>query len=193
MFYVVGLGNPEPKYDGTRHNVGRDFVLAFGGGRDRFSMNSYANALVAHDQDIEWIAPETYMNKSGNTVRFYREKEAATPGQFIVIYDDVDVPIGELKVSVGRGAGGHNGVADVIRVLESKDFIRVRIGIAATSFWTGKARRPEGGAPMTNHVLGKFSAREQVKLRDVQEKARQAINCIVTDGVAVAMSQYNER
>ncbi len=190
MFYVIGLGNPGGTYDGTRHNVGRDFVFAYGGGRENFSHNSYANALVAHAVGIEWVAPETYMNKSGKTVRFYQDKSGLTPEQLVVIYDDVDLPVGEVKVSVGKGAGGHNGVADIINVLESKDFVRIRVGIAPVSFWTGKARRPEAAA-LSRHVLSKFSLREQKKITEVQEKVLTIINTIQTDGVAAAMNQFN--
>ena len=191
MHYVVGLGNPETKYDGTRHNVGRDVVFALAGGRDGFNKHQYANALTAHGGDIEWVAPETYMNKSGETVRFYKDKQGVSPEQFIVVYDDVDLPVGEVKVSVGKGAGGHNGVADIINALGSKDFLRSRIGIASVSFWTGKARRPEGGAPMTRHVLGMFSGKEQKKINEIESRVCNIIHTIQTDGVQIAMNQFN--
>jgi PTH1 family peptidyl-tRNA hydrolase len=191
MFYIVGLGNPGNKYDGTRHNIGRDLVFVYGGGQENFTKHNYAEALVANSGECVWIAPETFMNKSGTSVRFYKEKEGAKPEQFILIYDDVDIPVGEVKVSVGRGAGGHNGVADVIGALGSKDFARIRVGIAPVSFWTGAARRPEGGAPMTRHVLGPFSSRERKKIDEVERKVRTIIDTIVTDGIAAAMNLHN--
>lgn len=191
MFYVVGLGNPEQKYDGTRHNVGRDFVFDFGGGRSEFSHNNYANALTSRDGEVEWVAPETYMNKSGDSVRFFVEKQEANAEEFVIVYDDVDLPVGEVKVSVSRGAGGHNGVSDIIKALGSKDFARIRVGIAPVSFWTGQARRPQGGAPMTRHVLGKFSSKEAKKIEEVKSKVTDIIKTIQTDGVEVAMNKFN--
>lgn len=191
MYYIVGLGNPEAKYDGTRHNVGRDFVFSYGGGRDQFQKHNYANALTARSGDVEWVAPETYMNKSGETVRFYKDKEGMTAEELIVMYDDVDLPVGDVKVSVGKGAGGHNGVADIINALGSKDFVRIRVGISPVSFWTGKTKRPEGGVSMTKHVLGKFSGREQKKIEEVEGKVKEIINTVIADGVQKAMNQYN--
>lgn len=193
MFYILGLGNPESKYDGTRHNVGRDFVRVLAG-ESGWDTSKHANAQyvwgTVAETDVEWLLPETYMNKSGDTARYVAEKHGATPQQFVVLYDDVDLAIGELKVSVGKGDGGHNGIKSIIGALKSKDFVRIRVGVAPKSFWTGKARRPEAAA-LSRHVLGKFSSGEQKKLADVRDKVEQVLETVVKDGVEIAMNQFN--
>ncbi len=154
MFYIVGLGNPGDKYKQTRHNVGRMMVEALkeDGSFSDWTKSKHANALYAHGEvgggPAELILPETFMNKSGETVRYVVEKHEAKPEDFIVVHDDIDLPFGELKTGVGRGAGGNNGVESIIKHLGSKDFVRVRVGIAPRSFWTGEVKRPQGGGPL---------------------------------------------
>lgn len=192
MFYILGLGNPEEKYDNTRHNVGRDFVRDLAG--VEFQKSKHANALYAWGtvagEEVEWLLPETYMNKSGDTARYVAEKHGAKPADFIVLYDDVDLAIGEMKVSVGRGDGGHNGIKSLIQALKSKDFVRIRIGVAPKSFWTGKARRPEAAA-LSRHVLGKFTSGEQKKLAVVRDEVEKALEMIVGEGTQKAMNRFN--
>ena len=193
MYYILGLGNPGKQYDGTRHNVGRDLVSAVAG-EVSWQKSKHANAHYAHglvaSTEVKWLLPDTFMNKSGDTARYVQQKHGATPEQFIVVYDDVDLAIGEFKVSTGRGDGGHNGIKSLIGALKSKDFIRIRVGVARTSFWTGKARRPEGAA-LPRHVLGPFSSSERKKLTTMQDSISQALTVIVRDGVQAAMNQYN--
>ncbi|MCA9363913.1 aminoacyl-tRNA hydrolase, partial [Candidatus Kaiserbacteria bacterium] len=178
MWYVIGLGNPGDKYAGTRHNIGRDtlLVLRDEGSFGAWEFHKYAMAQSAKGElggeTVELVLPETFMNKSGDTVRYLVEKEGARAGQCVVVYDDVDLPFGEVKVSVGRGAGGHNGVQSIIDALGSREFVRVRIGIAGKSFWTGKVRRPKAGAPLTRHVLGMFSSSEREKLPTLYTEVR---------------------
>lgn len=194
MFYIVGLGNPGEKYENTRHNVGRIVVRAMAG-EVSWEKSKHANALYAWGEiagtEVGWILPETFMNKSGDTIRYVVKKHEANPGQIIVIYDDVDLALGEIKLSKGRGDGGHNGIKSIIGALGTKEFMRVRVGIAPKSFWTGKVRRPAGGAPMTRHVLGRFSRGEEKVLAEVNETVAGAIKSILTDGIEKAMNHYN--
>jgi len=194
MHYIVGLGNLGDKYQGTRHNIGWTVLDYFIEREElpkliesaQFS-GSLSQGMVL-TEEVKILFPNTYMNNSGSAVsKFVSKKEI---GKLLVVHDDVDLPVGEVKVSWGRGAGGHNGVASIIDSLGSKDFGRVRVGIAPVSFWTGKARRPQAAA-LSRHVLGKFSKREEVKLEEIKETVRQVIKTILTEGVEVAMNKFN--
>lgn len=192
MHYVLGLGNPEDKYVGTRHNVGRDFLYDFHDGNWQFDKHAKAWRVKSTlaGKEIEWLLPDTYMNNSGDTARFLVEKLAAKPEDIIVVYDDIDLPIGDLRVSAGRGDGGHNGIKSIIKGLGSKDFVRVRIGIAPKSFWTGKTVRPTG-QKMSSHVLKKFTKGEQNQLKAVVDKLNETLRLIVERGAAEAMNKVN--
>ena len=168
MFYVIGLGNPEKKYDGTRHNVGFEMLDALreAGGFSEWADDKYAEAKrsvgVLGGAQVELLQPQTYMNKSGITAKYLIEKQGASPDQLVVVYDDVDLPVGDLKISVNRGAGGHNGVQSIINNI-GKDFIRIRVGVAKKGLFGGDSKRPQGHA-MSKHVLGKFSFFEKLLL-----------------------------
>ncbi len=196
MFYIVGLGNPGEKYDNTRHNIGRDILFTLA--KDGFSewyTSKLAQALGSRGTlsgvVVELVVPETFMNKSGDTVRYLKDKQGAQPKDLIVIYDDVDLPLGELKVSVGRGDGGHNGIKSIIGALGSKDFVRIRVGVAHKSFWTGKTLRPAGGGKMQRHVLGKFTKGEVSKVAEVTKLVTEALEMLVTVGAEKTMNKFN--
>lgn len=196
MFYLVGLGNPGDQYKHTRHNVGRSYLeqLAAGAGYE-WSKSKHANALYAYGSmvgaDVELLLPETFMNKSGDTLAYVKDKHEAQPEQFIVLHDDVDLGIGEIKVSKGRGDGGNNGIKSIINRLGSKDFVRVRIGIAPRHWWTGEARRPAAGAPLERFVLQRFTRKESQQLLDLQPQITAAIESIIKKGPEGAMNEVN--
>lgn len=195
MFYIVGLGNPGKKYSNTRHNIGWQVL-------DSVREQSGLPALVHEKQNsaevtsgainnepVTLIYPDTFMNNSGAAVvKFVGKGEA---DQLIVVHDDVDLPFGEVKVGKGRGDGGNNGVKSIISKLGSKDFVRVRIGIAPKSFWTGKTKRPASGGPLERFVLKPFTKSEQAKLPEVIERARQATELIISKGPERAMNACN--
>ena len=197
MFYIVGLGNPGEKYEKTRHNVGRMALesLAQDLGCAGWSKSKHAQALYVWTemvgQPTEFVLPETFMNKSGDTVQYIVKKHEAVAEDFIVVHDDIDLPIGEIKISKNRGAGGNNGVASIVKALGTKDFVRVRVGIAPTSFWTGKMKRPVGGGPLERFVLKPFTPSEQKKLPEVFAEVKKALEVILADGVEVAMNKCN--
>ena len=145
--------------------------------------------IVNHS--VALLLPETFMNQSGNTVRYVAEKHQAQISDFIVVHDDIDIPFGDIKVGRGRGAGGNNGVQSIIDTFSSKDFVRVRIGIAPTSFWTGAIKRPEGGGPLERFVLKPFSPSERKQLPELYQKVRLILETIIVDGVDVAMNKFN--
>lgn len=197
MFYIVGLGNPGEKYERTRHNVGRNAVetVAQSGSFSEWTKSKNANAFYAHgaigEERVELILPETFMNKSGETVSYVVQKHGAAPSDFIVVHDEIDLPFGEIKIGKGRGSGGNNGVQSIIDKLGSKDFVRVRVGIAPKSFWTGKIKRPQGGGPLERYVLKPFTPKEQEKLEDIKNRVNAALEMVVNDGVEKAMNEYN--
>ncbi|MFT5180110.1 MAG: PTH1 family peptidyl-tRNA hydrolase, partial [Candidatus Paceibacteria bacterium] len=161
MKYIVGLGNPEEKYEGTRHNVGRDIVEAFAKKfkLPLFEENKKINALVTEGKvgkvKVMLILPETYMNKSGNALKkIVTSKKKA--GEMIVVYDELDLGVGDIKVSFNKSSGGHRGVESVIKSVGTKEFARLRIGISK-KLASGRIKKVIGDEGVQKHVLGKFS------------------------------------
>lgn len=195
MFYIVALGNPGKKYQNTRHNVGwtaTDLALQAWSLPSLIAEPKYSGRTTMgglNEHPVRVLYPDTYMNNSGSAVKKFVANHDVE--NLIVVHDDIDLPFGEVKVAKGRGAGGNNGVQSIIQKLGTKDFIRVRIGIAPTSFWTGKIKRPAGGGPLERFVLKEFSKKEKEKLPEVLETVKLAIETIVTDGVETAMNKYN--
>jgi PTH1 family peptidyl-tRNA hydrolase len=197
MHYIVGLGNPGDKYKKTRHNIGRMSVEAFAehSNISGWSKSKNANALytrgMSKGKPFELLLPETFMNKSGDTVKYVVDKHEAKVEDFIVVHDDIALPFGDIKISYRRGAGGNNGVNSIIKQLDSNAFARIRVGIAPKSFWTGKVKRPVGGGPLEQFVLKSFSTGESKYLPDIFEKVQIAIGIILDDGVEKAMNKLN--
>jgi PTH1 family peptidyl-tRNA hydrolase len=167
MKLVVGLGNPGKKYDNTRHNVGFEFLdvlakknsLEF---RESKKFFSSLAELTTSANNILYLKPETFMNNSGQAVRavciFYK----LNPENVIVIHDDTDIPLGQYKIQTNRGAAGHNGVQSIIDSLGTKNFTRIRIGVAPQD--------AEGKIRLESFVLEKFSKAEKETLQEVFSK-----------------------
>ena len=195
MITIIALGNPGEKYAATRHNVGWravDLCLQAWNFPSLVSERSLSGRVTEGSvgaQYLKVLYPDTYMNNSGSAVmKFVPPNEVQ---QLIVVHDDIDLPLGEIKVGKGRGAGGNNGVGSIITKFGTKDFIRVRIGIAPKSFWTGKTKRPRGGGPLEQFVLKPFTKGEQQQLPEMFAKVRTAIELILGEGVEKAMNQCN--
>jgi len=194
MFYIVGLGNPGEKYKDTRHNVGfavLDFLREEGNMPQPVSSSKYSGEVsegVLDDREVILLYPSTFMNNSGAAVRKLVSK--GEEKNLILIYDDVDLPIGEFKLSIGRGTGGHNGIESVINALGTKEFVRLRVGVASRSFWTGNARRPAAAA-LSRHVLGHFTKREAKQLEEMKGSVIAAVECVLASGVETAMNKFN--
>ena len=198
MYYVVGLGNPGAEYKQTRHNVGwlaldaLIQVLSLPMPTAAARYGGHISEGTVAGESLVLLYPDTFMNHSGSAVRKLVPKNEMS--RLIVLYDDVAIPLGEIKVSFGRGAGGHNGVASVIASLATRDFIRIRIGVAKTGFWPweqGVAKRPKGGDALLKHVLGQFTRREDVALTKGLSAATDAVKLILQSGYVAAMNQYN--
>lgn len=195
MFYIVGLGNPGEKYQSTRHNIGWSVLNHI---REQANLPALVhekqnNAEVTEGmmagQSVQIIYPDTFMNSSGAAVAKLVPKNELS--NLIVIHDDIDLPFGQVKVGKGRGDGGNNGVRSIIQKLGSKDFIRIRIGIAPTSFWSGEVKRPKGGGPLERFVLKPFSNKEEKQLAEIKERAYGALQAILQHGVEKTMNEYN--
>jgi peptidyl-tRNA hydrolase, PTH1 family len=194
MYYIVGLGNPGTQYEGTRHNVGFDALSHVARVHQCASWHTSKSphaarcACTISGQEVLLIQPQTFMNESGGAVAKIVPKDALK--QLVVVYDDVHLPLGSIKVSFDRGAGGHNGVASIIKALGTQAFTRIRIGVAQKTFFTGKVKI-HTGEKLSQFVLGKFSGREQAELAVVLSTVSDAIKTIVTEGHDAAMNRYN--
>lgn len=135
------------------------------------------------------VLPDTFMNKSGHAVaHFIPTKKGA--GNLVLIHDDLDLPLGTLKISHGRSSGGHNGVESVIKALKTKDFVRIRIGVSRKNA-KGVAVKPSGEDKVLKFLLGKFSGTEMTELKKVFKRVVEAVEIIAKDGHATAMNQFN--
>lgn len=196
MHYIFGLGNPGDQYTKTRHNVGRALVTDLATAQNaKLEKDRGANALVATGSigqaPIAFVLPETFMNRSGETAAYFMAKHAAKPEDIIVVHDEVDLPLGTVRIATERGDGGHNGIKSMIEGTKGRGFIRVRIGISPTSFWTGKVKRPQGGGALEKFVLGPFSRAESSVIADIAPSVWDAIEMIVTHGREKAMNRFN--
>ncbi len=195
MYYVVALGNPGEEYKKTRHNVGfaaLDYIVSELRLPAPVKSLQYAGLFGEGritDTDVAFLYPETFMNHSGSAVKKLVPRQEIS--NLIVLYDDVALPLGEVRISFDRGDGGHNGIKSIIETMQSKEFVRVRIGVAATSFWTGKVKLVSG-AILAKFVLAKFTSKEQKQLEeDVFKRVLEAIKTIVSQGKEKAMNEFN--
>ncbi len=173
MYIVVGLGNPGEEYSQTRHNTGR-----------------LAAALVAEKvKGVKVIVPDTFMNHSGKFVAKHVKSQKAA-AQLIVIYDDLDLGLGTMKLSFNRSSGGHRGVESIIKALKTEAFIRIRLGISPVTPG-GKVKKPLGEKDVEKHILTAFKPKEMEILKKVFKQVVTAVETIKADGLPVAMSEFN--
>lgn len=193
MILIVGLGNPGEEYKTSRHNTGfiiLDYVL----GKVDWKQSSGTKALFYKDsinkKEVEYFKPITFMNNSGVAVSYAQTKHKIKSQNIIVIYDDIDLPLGSLKISFNRSSGGHNGLESVIKKIKSKEFIRIRIGISPTTP-SGKIRKPKGEEAILKFLLGKYKEDELKELKKISKKVGEIIEMIASEGKDKAMSVYN--
>jgi len=194
-YTIVGLGNPGKEYEGSRHNMGRTLVARFSSTNDfsDWKENKKAKAFVANGEigkeKVVALLPNTFMNKSGETALYY-VKSKKTAEKLVVVYDDIDLPLGSMKISFGRGSGGHRGVESIVKFLKTKDFIRVRVGVAPTTP-SGKIKKPKGEKEVVDFLLKNFRKTEQEVLKKIGKRVDEALSTIITEGRAVAMNKCN--
>ena len=172
---IVGLGNPGSKYSGTRHNIGFMALerMASSTGfifRQQTKLHGLAAEMGVGDQRLRLLMPQTYMNDSGRSIRAALDWYGFAPEQLLVLVDDMDIPLGRLRLRAQGGAGGHNGLRSTIQHLGSQVFPRLRIGIGAP------AENPEERRAKTvSHVLGSFSKSEQTSVDAVLDGVLEAV------------------
>ncbi len=195
MKYIIGLGNPEAQYEGSRHNVGREIVTKFAKKFDfkDFEYDKKINAQVSvgkiGKEQVTLILPDTYMNNSGNAVKKLITS-AKKAEQMTVVYDDLDLGLGNLKISFNKSDGGHNGLASIIRAVKTEKFPRLRVGIS-TELASGKIKKPKGEEAVVKHVLGKFSPKEQLVLKKVIVRAINGLELVVRENYLIASNPVN--
>ncbi|HEX2564488.1 MAG TPA: aminoacyl-tRNA hydrolase [Acidimicrobiales bacterium] len=185
---VVGLGNPGADYQHTRHNVGADVITLLADRHGGSLKRSKERALVAEvrmgDHRVALALPQTYMNLSGESVGLLVKRHGITDAErVVVVHDELDLPLGRVKVKRGGGLAGHNGLRSIKAHLHTDEFLRVRIGI-------GKPPTKEQGV---DHVLRRPSKSERVELEIAVQEAADAVEAILADGVEAAMNRYNTR
>lgn len=175
MKLVVGLGNPGAEYKNTRHNTGRILVGIL--------------EKKLEDRKIKFLTPDTFMNNSGKAVApLIKNKKDLK--DLVVIYDDIDLPLGKMKISFNRSSGGHNGLGSVIKALKSEEFLRIRIGISASTP-KGVVRKPKGEKAVLKFLLGEYKKSELEILKKLSKKVSEAVEMIFTESKEKAMSLFN--
>jgi PTH1 family peptidyl-tRNA hydrolase len=197
-FIIVGLGNPGEEYTLTRHNAGRMAVEYLTGksGVGTFEEWKIDKKLFAlktcgmiGKNKVTCILPDNYMNNSGKSVKpLIKSKKAAE--NLVIVHDDLDLPLGKIKISFGKNSGGHKGVESIIKNIKTKDFIRIRIGISGETA-KGKLKKPVGQEKVLKVIIGKFKPNELLILKKINKKIAEAIKVIVTENLDKAMNQYN--
>ncbi len=186
---IVGLGNPEAKYDKTRHNIGFEIVdiLAqtwqFSWKENRRFQGMIAEGKSRNNQKIYLLKPLTYMNRSGQSVRAVTDWYKLQSKDVLVIYDDMDLSIGRMRMRLSGSAGGHNGMKSIISHLGGQNFPRLRIGI-------GKSNQIEN---TISHVLGRFSPEERKIIDKTYPLVVDAVDTCLKEGIEKAMSLFNSQ
>ncbi len=192
---IVGLGNPDEEHVRTRHNAGRMALEYFAKQKqfgewkeDRKSKSFIVRGAIGRALAV-CVLPNTYMNKSGAAVMHYIKSVKAAE-KLIVVYDELDLPFGTIKISFDRGSGGHRGIESIARTLKTKRFIRIRVGISRVN-GKGETEKPRGESDVEKFILGEFSSAEFAQLKDVYKKSAQAVETILLEGREKAMNAFN--
>ncbi len=181
---IVGLGNPGPEYSGSRHNVGFQCVRWLAKKHSLSFEGTRAHARIAQGailgKPVVLARPQTFMNLSGQAVHGLQQWLRLTPADLLVIHDDLDLPLGRLRLRPGGSAGGHRGIRSIIDSVGTQEFARLRVGIG----------RPEGNDAV-DYVLGDFNAVERQIMAEAYARAADAVECILADGLEAAMNRFN--
>ncbi len=190
MLYVLGLGNPEQRYTDTPHNIGWRIVDRCVNLRSLDDLEKKSTSWCVKDsiadEPVWWIKPTTYMNRSGEALRDFAIDSAE---EVVVIYDDIDLPYGAVRLSRNRGDGGHNGVKSIEQELRSRDFIRIRIGVCPRD-WFGNPRKPKGSQAISCYLTERaLSRRYLYQEGEVAHKVVAIIESLQSKGYQTTISQ----
>ena len=185
MYLIVGLGNPEKDYSNTRHNMGFDVINKLteitGIKVSKSKFNSLYGMGEINGNKVILVKPQTYMNLSGESVIQFKRFYKLSNKDIIIIYDDMDLEIGTIRLKPKGSSGTHNGMKSVVENLQTEDFIRVRIGIGT----------PKNKEETINYVIGAIPKREKEILEKSIEKAANSVIEILDNGIDIAMNKYN--
>jgi len=192
---IVGLGNPGEEYKTTRHNTGRIILenIAkannFSEWKNDMKLKSLRAKGEISGEKFDFLLPETFMNNGGDAVcQIIDDKKKLK--NLVVVYDDMDLPLGSLKISFNRSSGGHNGLESIIKKVKSQEFVRVRIGVSPHTP-TGKTKKPKGEEAVLKFLLGKFKEDELKEMKKISKKVAEIIAMISSEGKEKAMSVFN--
>lgn len=185
MFVIVGLGNPGKQYEHTRHNVGFDVIdiLAkeYGASVTKMKHKALIGECRVGTEKVLLVKPQTYMNLSGETLIDIYNYYKVDLENIIVVYDDIDLDVGRIRIRKKGSAGSHNGMKSIIKCLGSGEFPRVRVGVS----------KPEPGQDLANFVLSKFRKEEQSDIESGIDKACNSVDTIIRENLELAMNKYN--
>ena len=185
MYLIIGLGNPEEEYSKTRHNMGFNAINKiaeqYGIKVNKSKFQGLYESAIIEGQKVMLIKPQTYMNLSGECIKQFVDFYKIQKEEILVIYDDMDIEPGKIKIRKKGGAGGHNGMKSIIKMLGTEEFARIRTGIG----------RPEHSGDDINYVIGAIPEEEIPKLQEGVEKAKEAVIEILKNGIDSAMNKLN--
>ncbi|MDZ7726015.1 MAG: aminoacyl-tRNA hydrolase [Candidatus Campbellbacteria bacterium] len=193
---IFGLGNPGRKYASTRHNIGRDLLLDISeeNNFNNWEFDKYANAYLTEakvddDHVSRFALPETFMNRSGEAVRELVKRFDVSSGEVVVMYDDIDLPVGSVRISKDRGDGGHKGLRSIVDHLHTRDFIRIRLGVCPVDEGGEKNKPPK--EIVRDYVLGRFSPEEREKVEKLPSLVWKVIRSLEIYGLTETMNRFN--
>lgn len=195
MNYIIALGNPGDEYSNNRHNTGRIILemLSKKLEMDKFKEDKKIRALVSKGvidgKKISVVFPNNFMNNSGASVKPL-VGSAKDLDKIVVVYDDIDLPLGTVRLSYNRGSGGHNGLISIIKALKSEAFLRIRVGVSPSTAG-GKIRKPESGDGVLKFLLGDFRPKEMEEMKGISKTVLLALILFVTEGREKAMGEIN--
>ena len=185
MYLIVGLGNPEPEYSNTRHNMGFDVINKISEMSNikvsKKKFDAFYGVGEINSNKVILVKPQTFMNLSGESIIKFKKFYKIQNKNIIVIYDDMDLSVGTIRIKAKGSAGTHNGMKSVVENLKTEEFLRVRVGIGV----------PENKEDTINYVIGKIPKRETEIIEKAQEKAAQSIFEILENGIDSAMNKFN--
>ncbi len=187
MYIIIGLGNPTREYEATRHNIGFDAITRLADDNN-ISLDTKKHKAICGKgmiggEKVILAKPQTYMNLSGESVRDLIDFYKVTKDEIIVIYDDISLDVGQLRIRTKGSAGGHNGIKNIIAHLGSDEFYRIKIGVGD---------KPKNW-DLADYVLARFPKEEEPAIREALEKVSKACETIIRDGAQVAMNLYNKK
>ncbi len=193
MKLIVGLGNPGLHYARNRHNIGFMCLNNFARKHGIRFTRKVGLARIGEGEvaslKLVLARPQTMMNRSGQSVGRLMQRYKVSPEDLIVIHDDLDLPLGKIRLRQGGRSGGHKGIESIIDELGNADFVRVRVGIGRPDLMGGADADRDAG--VINHVLGDFDASENRIAADVKNRVSEAILCLISEGLTTAMNRYN--